>query len=63
MFTANPHIEDELVEIKDELGEVFSSSIPDDYYQRLNLKGIIISIISIPKKCVRPQLKINCVQF
>ncbi|KAL1376489.1 hypothetical protein pipiens_004377 [Culex pipiens pipiens] len=35
---ANPHIEDELVEIKDELGEVFSSSIPDDYYQRMDLK-------------------------
>lgn len=52
MFIANPHIEDELVEIKDELGEVFKSSIPDDYYHRMDLKGIIIIFFNSKKKIV-----------
>ncbi|XP_055589994.1 polyserase-2-like [Uranotaenia lowii] len=38
LTSARPHIEDELVEIKDDLGSVFTDEIPADYFQRTDLQ-------------------------
>lgn len=39
VIAARPHIEDELEELKPELGDVFSSTIPEGYFERNDLQG------------------------